>query len=183
MSNKSKNRESLLKLKSTHPTFKYSNAINKINTANITNIHIKQLLQIYKNIYFYQRIFNKLTFPGKQLHIILIKKDVAKAIQIFKLLFSKGIKNNDEYDMIIVLQQNILKALIGIQKQVKTYKKNNIDNYDLNMNQTIKNAYEMRTEMNNDLNQQIKDMKLGSNSELNPRKRSKTMKRMNTWNE
>ena len=40
MSNKSKNRESLLKLKSTHPTFKYSNAINKINTANITNIHI-----------------------------------------------------------------------------------------------------------------------------------------------
>ena len=85
--------------------------------------------------------------------------------------------------MTIVLQQNILKALIGIQKQVKTYKKNNIDNYELNINQTIKNAYEMRTEMNIDLNQQIKDMKLGANSELNPRKRSKTMKRMNTWQE
>ena len=173
-------RGSLLKLRSNYPTLKnkYSKAINEINTK-ATNIHIRQLLNIYKKIYFYQRIFNKLTLSGKKLHIIIIKKNVMEAIQIFKLLFNKGV-NNDEYDMIIVLYENILKALVGIQKQVKTYNKNNIDNYDLNMNETIKNASKMHTEMNiSNLNEQIKSMKL----EANTRKRSKKIKSMNKINE
>ena len=86
--------------------------------------------------------------------------------------------------MIIVLYNNILKALIGIQKQVKIYNNTKVINYELNMNQTIKNASEMRTEMNiSDLNKQIKDMKLSTTNELNPHKRSKKIKKMNKINE